>query len=415
MKKLLGAIGVVTTTALMLGGCSSGSSSSPNEVNLWVVSGTATLKPYIDKYNKSHTEGRVKLRQIPFSNYDTVLNQAFQAKNGPDLVAVNSVTLGTFASKGQLSDMSKVIPFHGDLAPANFYPGLVNATKWKGVQVALPLDTGSRVLQYNKKLFAKAGVKPFGDTVSWPEMISAARKVKALGGKNRGFCYAGGQNWLALYEDIGPLVHQAGGSFFNHSMTKSTIASPRSVKAFKTFKALGDTADKSDIVSQSADGCIEKFGAGSVGMQIGGFWALPSDKQATDKFELGQSLPKDSSVYSSTGGWTMAVPSYVSNKKYGILKTLLKDMYKPKNVIKFTGLFPATVNGTAAATNFKDPKYQIYRDVLKQNANHPIPLNPKLSNQADIVMSTLQSVLQGKPTEHVLQQAQSDLDKTLKE
>src|SRR5262245_60330605 len=98
MNKLLGAIGALAAATLALGGCgSSGSSSSkPGELNLWVVSGTDTMKAYVDSFNASHTDIKVKLRQIEFTNYDTVLNQAFQAKNGPDLVMVNSVSLGTF-------------------------------------------------------------------------------------------------------------------------------------------------------------------------------------------------------------------------------------------------------------------------------------------------------------------------------
>lgn len=415
MKQLLRAIGAIAGASVALAGCGSSSgSSSPKELSLWAVTGTPTLKPYIDAYNAAHPNGRVKLREIPFANYDAALNQAFQAKNGPDLAFVNSVSLGTFASKGELSDISKVVSLSGDLAPANFYPGFVDSTKYKGTQVALPVDTGSRVLQWNKKLFAKAGVKPFGPTVTWADMISAAQKIKALGGNNQGFCYAGGQNWLALYEGIGPFVHQAGGSFFDDGLTKSTIDSPQAVQAFNTYKALAATGDKSDLVSQTTDDCTEKLGAGTVGMQMGGFWALPSDKQATSKFELGQSLPQGTMTYSSTGGWTMAVPSYVSGSKKTILSDFLTDMYKPANLIKATGLFPATVNGRTAATGFKDPKYDIYWNILQQSAGHPIALNASLSNQADIVEKALQSVVQGQPTDKVLQKAQSDLDATLK-
>src|SRR4051794_12079103 len=310
MKKLLGAI-TALTAGLALSACGSGAGSgsgSATEVNFWAVEGNDNLKPYVDAYNKSHPNGRVKLREIPFANFDTALNQAFSAGSGPDLVFVNSVTLGTFASKGFLSDISKIVPLTGDLAPGNFYPGFIDATKWKGTQIALPLDTGSRVLQFNKKLFEKAGVAPFGDTVTWDQMVAAAQKIRALGKDYQGYCFAAGQNWLALYEGIGPYIHQAGGSVFDDGLTKSTISSPAAIKAFSTYKALAATGDQSDIVAQSTDECTEKLGAGTVGMQMGGFWALPSDKQATDKFELGQSLPMDSTVYSSTGGWTLSVP-----------------------------------------------------------------------------------------------------------
>jgi ABC-type glycerol-3-phosphate transport system substrate-binding protein len=400
----------VATTAC---GSSSGSGGSPTEISLWAVE-NKTLKGYVDSYNSSHPNEKVKLREIQFANYDAALNQAFSAKSGPDLVLVNSVTLGTFASKGFLSDITKVVPLDGDLAASNFYPGFVDQTKWKGTQVALPLDTGSRVLQWNKKLLAKAGVTPFGETVTWPEMVAAAQKVRALGSKYQGFCYAAGQNWLALYEGVGPFVHQAGGAFFDEGMTKSTINSPESVKAFNTYKDLATTGDKSDLVSQTTDDCREKLGAGTVGMVMGGFWNIPSDKESSAGFELGQSLPTDASVYSSTGGWTLSVPTYVTSKKYNILKDFLKDLYKPANIIQATGLFPATINGRDAATSLKDAKYDIYWNILSQKAGHPIALNPSLSNQATIVMEALQKIIQGQPADQVLQKAAADLDATLK-
>jgi ABC-type glycerol-3-phosphate transport system substrate-binding protein len=412
-RLLLSAVGAIAL-ALSLAGCGSGSGSSGSatEINFWAVEND-TLKAYVDSFNTSHPNEKVNLRLIPFANYDSALNQAFSAKSGPDLVLVNSVTLGTFASKGFLADITKVTSLDGDLAASNFYPGFVDQTKWKGTQVALPLDTGSRVLQYNKKLFAKAGVTPFGETVSWPEMIAAAQKVRALGSKYQGFCYSAGQNWLALYEGIGPFVHQAGGDFFDADMTKSTIDSPQAVKAFDTYKALADTGDKSNAVSQTTDDCREKLGAGNVGMVMGGFWNIPSAKEITGDFELGQSLPTDASVYSSTGGWTLSVPNYVSDKKFNTLKDFITDLYKPANIIKATGLFPATINGRTAATSLKDPKYDIYWKILSEKAGHPIALNPALSNQATIIEDALQKVIQGQPTEDVLKKAQSDLDATL--
>lgn len=417
MKKLITVACAAALAALAVAGCSSGGSAGSTTINFWASGdgkGTDSLSKYVASYTAGSKDAPVKLREIPFANYDSALNQAFNAKNGPDVVLVNSVTLGTFAEKGYLTDLSKVIDMKGNLASSNFYPGFIDQTQYKGKQVAIPLDTGSRLLQYNKRLFEKAGIQPFGDTVSWSDMVNAAQKIRALGSQYQGFCYVAGQNWLALYEGVGPLVHQAGGSFFNADMTKSTIDSPAGIKAFNEYKALAQTGDQSDIVGQDASVCQEKFGAGTVGMQIAGFWNLPADTATTATFELGQTLPKDKSVYSSTGGWTVAVPSYVPSSKYPAIKKFISDMYKPDNIVKATGLFPATVNGRAADKALAAPVYDPYWAILKENAGHPIPLNPALSNQATIVMNALQQVIQGQPTEAVLKKAQSDLDATLK-
>jgi multiple sugar transport system substrate-binding protein len=414
MKRTI-AIGVVAAlSALPLAACSSsGSGGGSSSLSLW---SSGDGKDGLAKYVKAYTsadKGVVKSREIPFANYDSALNQAFNAKSGPDVVFVNSTSLGTFASKGYLTDISKIVKLTGNLAPDNFYKGFIDQTQWKGKQVALPIDTGSRILQYNKVLFKKAGVAPFGETVSWDEMVTAAQKIHALGSKYQGFCFAGGQNLLAVYEDVGPLVHQAGGDFLDAAATKSTIDSPAGVKAFNTYKALAATGDKSNVVGQDPAVCAEKMGAGTVGMQIAGFWNIPSKEQTTGKFELGQSLPKDQSVYSSTGGWTLAVPSYVPASKYPAIKKFITDLYKPKSIIQATGLMPATVNGRKANTTLTGSRYDLYWKILAENAGHPIALNPNLSNQATIVMNALQSVLNGKSTESALKKAQHDIDATL--
>ena len=56
-------------------------------------------------------------------------------------------------------------------------------------------------------------------------------------------------------------------------------------------------------------------------------------------------------------------------------------MYKPENLVKFTGLMPATLSGRDAAENLKDPKYDIYWKILTENADNPIPLSDKLVEQ----------------------------------
>jgi len=58
----------------------------------------------------------------------------------------------------------------------------------------VPIDTGTRALYWNKTLFKKAGVAPFGSTVSWGQVLAAAQKISKLGHGISGFEYAGGEN-----------------------------------------------------------------------------------------------------------------------------------------------------------------------------------------------------------------------------
>lgn len=376
---------------------------------------SGAMKAYVDDYNKQHPDSKVNLREIPFAGYDAALNQAFSTKTGPDLMGINSSTFPTFAERGDLKALDSVIKTEGQLAESNFYPSLWKTGQWDGELLGLPVDTGTRVLQWNKVLFDQAGIKPFGETVKWEDMISAAQKIDELSPDTQGYCYATGQNWLAMNEGVGPMVHQAGGSFFNEGLTEATVTTPEVVKAFEAYKQLAATGDKSNTVAQSMDACTEQFGAGKVGMQMGGFWSLPTEKTTTGPLELHQSLPMDKTTFSSTGGWILGVPAYVSDEKSEAINAFLQDAYKPENIVKFTGLFPATKDGRGAATKLKDSKYDIYWKILEENAAYPIPLNPKISEQATILMETLQQVIQGgQSTEEILKQAEPKFNATLK-
>lgn len=395
-RKIAAIIGTALTASLALAGCSGAGTASNGvtDLSLWVPAGTATIKPFVDEFNKDNPKIKVTLREIAFADYDNALGQAFSAGKGPDLAQINGTSMPSFAGKGFLQDITKIVGTDGDLATKNFYPNLLAAAQYKGVQVSIPIDTGTRVIQYNKKLFEKAGIAPFGDTASYDEILKAAQAIQALGSDYQGFCYVGGVKEYTINSNLGPFIKESGGSFVNSDGTKATLDTPEAIRGVTFFKNLAATGSQSNIVSTSEQSCDEGLAAGTVGMQFNGFWAIPA-QTSTDTFELGQTLPKDKVTYSSTGGWVLGVPAYVGSDKAAALKTFVSTMYKPENLVKFTGLMPATLSGRDAADNLKDPKYDIYWKILNDNADNPIPLSDKLVEQGNLLTSAVQSILQG--------------------
>ncbi|NAZ83634.1 extracellular solute-binding protein [Kineococcus sp. R8] len=402
-RRLVGTAGAALAATLVLSSCGSSSGTSDGggttEINLWVPAGTATIAPYVQSFNAANPQYEVKLREIAFAQYDTSLGQAFSSGQGPDLAQINGTSMPSFAGKGFLQDVTPIIGSDGDLAADNFYPNLYKAAAYEDEQVTIPIDTGTRVLQYNKKLLEKAGVAPFGETADYADILAAAQKVRALGDDYQGFCYVGGVKEYTINSNMGPFVKQSGGSFVDASGTKATLDTPEAVRGVTFFKDLAATGAESNIVSTSNEACGEGFAAGTVGMQFEGFWSIPAAGTTGPDFELGQTLPMDETVYSSTGGWVLGVPAYVEDDaKKAALKAFVADMYKPANIVKFTGLMPATLSGRDAATTLKDPQYDIYWKILEENADNPIPLSDKLVEQGNLLTSAMQSILQGDET-----------------
>lgn len=417
-KKVTAVAGATLAASLALSACGSDDSGSSEggttELSLWVPAGTDTIAPYVEEFNQANPEYEVTLREIPFAQYDTALGQAFSSGQGPDIAQINGTSMPSFAGAGFLQPIPPIIGEEGDLAPDNFYPNLYDAAAFDGEQVSIPIDTGTRVLQFNRKLLEKAGVEPFGETATFPEILAAAQAVRALGTDYQGFCYVGGVKEYTINSNMGPFIIQAGGSFVDESGTEATLDTPEAIEAITFFKDLAATGSESNIVSTDNATCTEGFAAGTVGMQFEGFWSIPSPDTASADFELGQTLPMDETVYSSTGGWVLGVPNYVEADKHEAIKAFVTDMYEPENLVKFTGLMPATISGRDAATGLQDPQYDIYWQILNENADNPIPLSDKLVEQGNLLTSAMQSILQGDDTvEGALKKADEAFQATL--
>jgi multiple sugar transport system substrate-binding protein len=129
----------------------------------------------------------------------------------------------------------------------------------------IPIDTGTRALYWNKTLLKEAGVAAFGPTVTWPRVLDAAKKVSALGRGIYGFEYAGAEKWSMLYNNIGPLVFQAGGQFVNGSATKAYANSPAVEKAVSYWDELAKYGPASDITEQDQSVPVDAFAKDQAG------------------------------------------------------------------------------------------------------------------------------------------------------
>lgn len=432
MKKFkLLALICMTIVALMAAGCSNNTNDEPAanggnetpdatadkepvEINFW-QSGSEeddAQAKFIQAFNESHPGIKVVPRYIPFANYDDTLNTAFTTKSGPDIATINSVTFGTFASRGYLKDIGTTIANAPGLEKDKFFSSMWDSAMWKGKMEGIPVDTGTRALLWNKTLFEKAGVKPFGEEVTWDEMKDAAAKISALGGDIHGWGYSGAQNWLFLYNGFGPMVHQAGGDFLTADLSKATLTSPEVIEAVKFYADLANYAPKSDVVNKDNATYDELFANDKTGMIYAGFWEISDIMKANPDVKFGISLPKQKQINSSTGGWILSVPSYVPDEKMEAIKTFYQEIFKLDNLTKFTGLMPSIKEARKAVLT--EPMYELFWKVLDESSSHPIALNPSLSQQSTILMEEVQSVIQGEKTpEEAMESAQKQFDDLL--
>jgi multiple sugar transport system substrate-binding protein len=420
MRLRLGAaVASVGLLAGVLAGCGSSSkpasaSSAVTHLSIWSCQGCpgSGFPKLISAFEASHPNIKISTRfTIPFANYDTTLSESFAGNSGPDIVWINSSgDYGLYSSKGYLKDLSKSIVGAPNVVPTDFYPN-----EWKEVALSqgtfgVPIDTGTRALYWNKTLFKEAHVAPFGETATWSQVLDAAKKIDALGHGISGFRYPGGEKWSMLYLDIGPLVFEAGGQIINSAGTKAYATSPQVEKAADYWNQLIKYAPKADVTQQNQTVPVDAFADNKAGMYYNGFWDIGAMQAVNPKVKFGETLMKDVTVDSNTGGWILSVPSYVSSSKIAAIKEFYSYVFSPKHEISLTGIMPAVKASTKLDSAIQGPEYNIFWKILKENAQQPIPLTANMYPEAVDILNAMESTALGKSVPAEMKSLQQKLN-----
>jgi multiple sugar transport system substrate-binding protein len=411
---LIGSAVLVATAAA----CSSGSggSSGPTTLSIWSCTGCWGTKfpSVLKQFEAAHPKIKITTRTIPFASYDTVLSEAFASGSGPDVVWINtSGDYGLYSSKGYLKDISGSVVGAPNVQASDFYPN-----EWREVELrqgtfGIPIDTGTRALYWNKTLFKRAGLAPFGSTATWQQVLHAAQKINALGGGVSGFRYAGGEKWAMLYNNIGPLVFEAGGQLINNSATTAYATSAPVAQAVSYWNKLIKYAPKADITQQNQTVAVDAFAANKAGMYYNGFWDIAAMEQVNPKIKFGETLMKDVTVDSNTGGWILSVPSYVSSSDMPAIRELYSYVFAPQREISLTGIMPAVKASTPLDKAIEGPQYQLFWNILKEHAQQPIPLSANMYGEAIDILDAVEHTELGQSQSSTMSTLQQQLTSLL--
>ena len=274
-RRICGGAALAAAATLALAACGSGGGSSAGGGG-----GTTTLKLVVADYGtgpgnasakywdgivsafeKAHSDIKVNVTSIPWTNFDQQVQTMIQNKQYPDITEGDYFS--NYAQDGLLYSASDVLSDPGNLLPAFKAQGT-----YSGTQYGMPFTTSSRTLFYNKALFTQAGITAAPRT--WADVQSDAAKIKALGkvgfGLPLGKEEAQAESLLWMLGAGGG--YQAGGKY--------TIDSAANVEAFTFLKGLvaaGDTEPNPGTVNRTD--LWQEFAQGKVGMINGSPALIP--------------------------------------------------------------------------------------------------------------------------------------------
>jgi multiple sugar transport system substrate-binding protein len=278
MRRNLTLLGAAALAAVTVAACSSSSPSSSSSgsgssassgtttLQFWVRSDIETIaKQMVTEFNATHPNIKVVLTVTPDTYEVEKLGTAIASGNAPDVVALNDIDVPQFATEDQLLDIgseAQALPFYKYLSP-----GQLSLGTYQGKLYGVPFDADLSIIDYNKTLFQKAGLNPNDPPKTWPELISDAKKITALGNGIYGFDFQGDCSGCFTFTGM-PFIWAAGGNVMPPNGNHATLTSAGVTAALNLYKTLWD--DKVTPPSdQGATGATwgAAFQAGKIGIE----------------------------------------------------------------------------------------------------------------------------------------------------
>lgn len=255
----------------------SSSVASAKEIELTIAHGIGAadhdvIKALFDQFNKEY-EGKIKVTEL-LMGWDDVYQKVAQGRimgSAPDMTIVHTSNMIRFVNEQLIIPLDDLFKKY-DIKSSDFNPGIFDGIKVGGKIYAMPWDTHTMVIWYNRDHFAEVGLNPKileERPISYSETINFARKLLKKDSAGNVIRWGFG-NFPDEHVIFWSFLWQFGGEMFDKELTRCTANSEAGVKA---MQSLYDLIFKYKVASASG-GAFDAFRAGKLSMFMSGSWWL---------------------------------------------------------------------------------------------------------------------------------------------
>jgi len=298
------------------------------------------------------------------SSGDELLNKflaAAAAGNPPDVMRSDISWVPQLAQQGLLLQLNNQPWYAATVKGA--LPGPLATTKWQGKAYALPLDTNTQALFWNKTVFAAAGITKPPATMG--QLITDAKKLTDPSKQQYGLGVDGTDIW-----NVAPYIWSMGGSFTNAAYTKASgyMNSTRTIGAVQALLSL----KKANVIGTDLLGGAgavsgeQGFPKGQYAMYIDGPWGVTTFASLKPKPNYGIALIPHGTAgsFSTVGGEDLVVPSGGHNHAAAVKFAQFLD--SPFAQVAMAKIGQMSAFDTDAAAEVKAvPYYAVFAQQLK--------------------------------------------------
>ncbi|MEV1062401.1 extracellular solute-binding protein [Streptomyces sp. NPDC050263] len=355
----------------------------------------------VKAYEKKHPGVTVEVTVYSWNDVDAKVKAMVDAGKAPDMAQIGAYA--DYAADDLLYKVGDVLSIPVE---ADFVTQLANAGEVRGIQYGMPFASSTRLLFYNKTLFAKAGLTP---PATWAELAKDAKALKDEGVKYPYALPLGSEE--AQAETLQWLL--SGGGGYSQTVSSYSIDSAENVDTFNWLK--NDLVGKG-LTGPVAPGKLNRaaafaaFTAGEVGM-LNGHPSLMKAAEAKG-VEFGMvpmpGLDGPSKVSMGVADWMTA---FKQNGHAAEIGDFLDFVYSEENVLDFSreyDLLPVTNSASQVMGSAKeDTDLQPFLEELPLSESYPVGRTSWAKVSAQIKQRIGQAVTaDGNPAE-VLGELQS--------
>ncbi|WBO65505.1 extracellular solute-binding protein [Streptomyces camelliae] len=402
---------------VLLGGCGTTGSSG---VTLRLVaadygdSAANSSKKYwdgvVEAYEAQHSGVKVEVSVYSWNDVDAKVKKMVAAGKAPDMAQIGAYA--DYAAAGKLYPASDLLSIR---TQADLLSQLADAGQWNHTQYGIPFAASTRVLFYNKTLFAKAGITP---PTTWDQLATDAQALKDKTGVKYPFALPLGpeeaqaetMQWLLSGAAAG-----TGGNGYTDDVGTYTIDSAQNVDTFTWLK--DDLVDKG-LTGPVAPGRLNRadafaaFADGQVGMLNGHPTLIQQAEKKGVQFGM-VPMPGRTGTARAAMGVTDWMMAFKQNGHAQQISDFLNFVYAEKNVLAFSrdyGLLPVTGSAsTAMSESYAAPDKALhpFLDQLPTSELYPVGKTSWAAVAAAVKQNIGQAVAPGGDPSGVLTRLQA--------
>lgn len=426
---------LMSTGALVLAGCSGAPGSvdesingvgpstlvEPTEPITITYAGAAydanQIKPVIEAFEAAHPNITVKYEAVPFSDFNSVLAARLtNTSKGIDVFDVDMPRTNAYAARGWLADLTETFSGLGESVD----PGSLEAATVEDRVVAMPFQTSTNIMYYNKTLLEAAGVQAPSaspeERMTWEALTEDARTAKAAGAQ-----YGVIFDQIDRYYQLSPLTVSAGGGAgaTGAGNLEPDVTNDGWVKAFDWYGGL--FAEGLSPRGVSAADTPNMFAAGQTAFYVGGpWWGNQFNEEENLDFGVAP-FPAfaGGEAATPTGGWSLGLNPQASADKANAAAIFMKFMGIDEGgyaqYLTALAVPPSNLEGSAAfyeSATFQDPRFAGVVDLMKYELANTSTLRVQTVGYVefeDIMTKTFSDIINGTDPSKALGAASTQL------